>query len=180
MGQEYLGFYLVDVLAAGAAAPGRFHLYVAFFKLKIHLLCFGHHGHGSRTCMYASALFGVGHSLYAMYPALEFERTIDVLADDLHLHLFITPNRTLAFAEYGRFPATLFTVFDVHTKQVARKQAGLIAARPGPDLEDRILLVLRVFGYQELTDMRFHLHLTLFQARSLRLGQIPELGIIAI
>src|ERR1700749_721395 len=105
--------------------------------------------------MYTTALLGVGPPLYAMHPAFKLKRAIDIVADHFHLNFFITSNRTLAFTEDSRFPAAFFTIFDGQPEQIAGKKPGFVAPGAGPYFQDSILLILRVFGYQQLPDMRF-------------------------
>ena len=51
---------------------------------------------------------------------------------------------------------------------------------PCPDFEDSILFILRVFGYQELADIGFHLYFPFFEAGDFRFGQFFQLRVVAV
>jgi len=75
--------------------------------------------------MYPAASLSFGDPLNTVYTAFELKCTINIVACNLNLDLFITANSSLTFTKYGSFHSLSFAITDIHTKQITGKQAGL-------------------------------------------------------
>ena len=62
-------------------------------------------------------------------------------------------------------------------KRSAGEERRLVAAGAGPDLEDRVLLVVRVAGNQQQPHLPLELRLALAEALELRAGHLRHLGV---
>ena len=69
------------------------------------------------------------------------------------------------------FQPVALGVAGVHAEEVGREERGLVAAGAGADLEDRVLLVVRVLGDEQQPDLRFELRALLREASSISLAR---------
>jgi hypothetical protein len=72
-------------------------------------------------------------------------------------------------------PAARLGVADVHPEELLGEEGGLVAARPGPDLEDDVLAVVRVLREEEDADLLLQRGDGLLQAVGFGLGHLAEL-----
>ena len=145
---------------------------------NLHVVDLGQHGHGRRRGVDAPLGFGGRHALHAVHAALVLEPRVGALARDLKDHLFEPAHAGVVEAEHVGLPLFAFGIAGVHAIQVGGKDAGLVAAGPGPDLDDDVLLVVGILGQEQephLGVQRLHLRL---QARDLRLGHLAHLRIV--
>src|SRR4051794_10927695 len=109
------------------------------------------------------------HALHAVCPALELEHRVGAVALDLERV------RAVVRAERLCLEPAPFGVAREHPVEVARPQAGLVAARARADLDDHVLLVVRV----ALDHREPDLLLELLHPRPRRLHLRAQLRIVA-
>jgi hypothetical protein len=72
-------------------------------------------------------------------------------------------------------PTLSFDVSHVHTEQLGREQAGLFAARAGPDLQDDVPVGGGILGDEHELEGRLQCHPPLVELRQLRGDQLAHL-----
>ena len=77
-------------------------------------------------------------------------------------------------------PALRLGEAGVHAEQLGREQRRLLAAGPGPDLEQHVLLVVGVLGQQQDFDLLDQLVAPRRQPAQLLLGELPEIGVAGL
>ena len=128
----------VDRLPARARGAVDVDLQVVRVDLHVHLLGLGQHRDRRGRGVDAALRLGLGHPLHPVRAALVLEHAVRALA----LH----GERVVAVADLERLllePAPL-GVAGQHPVEVGGEQPGLLPARARPDLDDHVLVVVRV------------------------------------
>src|SRR5437899_11403950 len=103
--------------------------------------------------MSASLLLRLRHALHAMYAALILQSGIHFLSlnggDDF---LQAAERRRRAF-EHFHVPSLRLGVARIHAEKLAGKKRGLVSASPGANLEQYVLLVVRVLGKKQQLEL---------------------------
>ena len=99
--------------------------------------------------MHAALTFGLGHTLHAVYAALELEPRVHLIACHAEHDLLVAAQLGLGFVHDLGLPAALVGVHRVHSVQVGREQRAFLAARAAANLNVDVLLVVRVLGQQQ-------------------------------
>ena len=128
----------VHRLAAGPAGAVHVDLQVVLVDVDVDVLGLGQHGDGRRRRVDPPLRLGRGHALHPVGAALELEDRVGPVALDRE--------RVLALADVHRLgaEAPALRVLREHAVQVARPQAGLLPAGAALDLDDDVLVVVRV------------------------------------
>src|SRR5262245_53262096 len=130
---------LVHLLAAGAA---RAHLVLAHVlvpvDLDVDLLRLGQHGDGRGRRVDAALRLGLGHALHAVHAALEPQEVVRAVARHLRHDLLEAALLGGALVEHLDLQLVLAAVVRIHVEEVAREDAGLVAADARADLEDDV------------------------------------------
>ena len=77
-------------------------------------------------------------------------------------------------------PALSLREAAVHPEQVAREQAGLVAAGAGPYLQHDVLLVVRVLRHHQDPDLGQQVLAAALQLGQLLLGELAQLGLLGV
>ena len=130
--------------------------------------------------MHAALRLGLGHALHAVHARLVLEGAVDILARHLQHHLLVAACG--AVGEGGDFvaPALALDVFGVHAQQVAGEDRRLVAARAAADLDDGILRVLGVLGYEQQLDLLLHRRERRFEFGDLAAGHLAHLLVAVV
>ena len=99
--------------------------------------------------MHTALTFGLGHTLHAVYAALELEPRVHLIACHAEHDLLVAAQLGLGFVHDLGLPAALVGVHRVHAVEVSGKQRAFLAARAAANLNVDILLVVRVLGQQQ-------------------------------
>ena len=99
--------------------------------------------------MHAALTFGLGHTLHAVYAALELEPRVHLIACHAEHDLLVAAQLGLGFVHDLGLPAALVGVHRVHSVKVGRKQRAFLAARAAANLNVDVFLVVRVLGQQQ-------------------------------
>ena len=134
----------VDRLAAGPGGAVDVHLEIVRVDLDLDLLGLGQHRHGRGRGVDPPLRLGLRHPLHAVGPALELEHRIGALALDREGHLLEAADLGRRLREDLGREAALLRVAGQHLEQVAREQRRLVAAGPGADLDQHVLVVVGV------------------------------------
>ena len=121
-----------------------------------------------------------GNALHPMHAALILQPRECAATAHLEDDFLEAAAARLAVAEHLGLEAMLVGPPHIHAEEIIRKQRRLIAARAGPDLDDDILLVQRVFRHQEQVKLLLARRLLGFEARHLGAGHLGQLGIALV
>src|SRR5215207_2661289 len=134
----------VHALAARTAGAVHVDLEVPRVDLDLHILGLGKDCHGCRRGVYAALALGLGHPLDPVRPAFVLEDRIGAVAAYLHGDLPVAADLGRARRQGTVLEAEAVGVAGVHVVELACEEGGLVAARPGSDLDDDVLVVVRV------------------------------------
>src|SRR5215212_8999885 len=134
----------VHTLAAWTAGAVHVDLEVSRVDLDLHVLGLGQDGHRRRRGVYAALALGLRHPLDPVRAPLVLEDRVGAVAAYLHGHLLETTDLGRARREGAMLEAEAVGVAGVHVVDLAREERRLVAAGPGPDLDDDVLVVVRV------------------------------------
>src|SRR5215210_5626530 len=134
----------VDALATGTAGAVHVDLEVSWVDLDLHVLGFGQDGDGRGRGMYAALALGLGHPLDPVRPALVLEDRVGAVSAYLHGDLLVATDLGRARGEGAVLEAETVGVAGVHVVELTSEEGRLIPAGPGPDLDDNVLVVVRV------------------------------------
>src|SRR5581483_6184920 len=96
----------------------------------------------------AAARFRHRDALYAMDPTLELQPAVGAPAADLEDDLLEAMHAVLAGAHHFHTPAASLGVARVHPIQVGGEDRSLVATRARSDLDNHVLVVVRILGDQ--------------------------------
>ena len=96
--------------------------------------------------MNASLRFGCRYALDAMPARFKFQSRVRALANDARNHFFVAADFAEGLRNDFDLPALTFGIAGIHAEKIARKQRGLVATGAAANLENNILVVVRVFG----------------------------------
>ena len=99
--------------------------------------------------MHAALTFGLGHTLHAVYAALELEPRVHLIACHAEHDFLVAAQLGLGFVHDLGLPAALVGVHRIHAVEVSGKQRAFLAACTAANLNVDILLVVRVLGQQQ-------------------------------
>ena len=171
------GVRRVDALAAGAGGAVRVDAQVLLVDLDIDLIGLGQHGDGSRGGLDAALALRLGDALDTVDAALVLHDGVDAVARDLELDGLEAAGVGRAAREDLGLPALRGNEALVHLEQIARKDAGLVAAHAGANLDDGVLLVRGVGRDEHELDVFLELGKLLFVLGDVGLEQLLLLGV---
>ena len=154
------------------ARPGRavdVDLQVGLVDVDVDVLGLRQHRHRRRRGVDAPLRLRLRHALHAVRPALELEHRVGAVALDLERVGAVVRAQRLGLE------AAPLGVAGEHPVEVARPQAGLVAARARADLDDHVLLVVGV----PLDHREPDLLLELLHPRARRLHLRAQLRVVA-
>ena len=134
----------VHRLAAGPRRSVDVDLELVGRDLDLDLLRLGQHRDGRRRGVDPALRLGLRHPLHAVRPALELEHRVGAVALDLERRVLEAPDLGRREREVLDREPALLGVAGQHLVEVAREQGRLVAAGAGPDLDDHVLVVVRV------------------------------------
>src|SRR5450759_4842198 len=167
----------VNALPTRPGGPENVDADVLWTDLHLDLVDFGQHRYRRGRRVDTPLRLGHGHTLHAVYPALPFEPRVSAAPPHLEDHLLETAQPGLVVAKNLGLVAMPLGPAGIHTEQVSGKQAGLIAPGARPDLDDDILVVVRVFQQQQALQLCLALFLLGPQALDLAARQLDHLRI---
>ena len=161
MGHAHRGLRLVDVLPAGA--PGPVGIDPDIFHADIHVHLFRHrqHRHRAGRSMDPPLGFRFRYPLHPVHAAFKFHAAINPDAGNLGYHFLKAAQLRGIGIHQFHGPAHGIRVPGIHAEQNLREQSRFLAACPGTDLQDDILVIVGVPGQQQ----QGQLLLILFQHR---------------
>ena len=146
--------------------------------MHLKLVGLGQHGHRSGRGVHTSLRLSGWYALHAVNARLVLQCAIDVGTAHGEVDLLITAHGTLADAGDGELPAFRVAEALVHLKEVAGKEACLVASRSGTDLHLNVLGVLGVFRYQCNLDFFLQLRLQGLVRGQLLACHLLHLGVV--
>ena len=175
MGDADGGIGLVDVLPAGAARAEGVDLEFALVDLELHFVCFRQDRDGGGGRLDASLALGLGDPLHAVDARLEFEAGVGAVAGNLERDLLVPAEFGRVGAQDFRFEALRLRVHGVHAQERAREQSRFFPAGATSDLDDDVLVVVRVSRQQKDLQFLGKVFHRVFRGRSLFLGKFLHL-----
>ena len=130
--------------------------------------------------MYSPLLLGRRHALHAMHAAFILEARIDAVALDQRDHFLQSAHARLRRGEHFHLPLLRLGVAVVHAEDFRHEQRGLVAARPGANFEDHVLLVVRILGQQQNLELFLDGYDARFKLCQFFLGIGPHLRVLLI
>ncbi len=97
--------------------------------------------------MDAPLALGLWDALDAVGAALVLEDRVRPVALDLHDHFLVAADLRRTRSQDAVLEVQTVSVPGVHLEEFAREKGRLIAAGSGPDLQDNVLVVVRVAVY---------------------------------
>jgi hypothetical protein len=134
----------VHALAARTAGAIHIYLEISRVDLDLHILGLGQDGHGRRRGVYAALTLGLGYPLDPVRPAFVLEDRVGAVAAYLHGDLPVAADLGRARRQGAVFEAEAVGVAGVHVVELTGEERGLVTAGAGPDLDDDVLVVVRV------------------------------------
>ena len=142
-------FRTVDVLTARTRRTVQVDMQIVGIDIHVHIFGFGQYRHRHRRGMNAPAGFGCRHALYAMGAAFVFELAVSTKARDHKGNFLITAKLCSIRVNDFHFPALLFHIAAIHTKEVTGKERCFFTADTATDFHDDVFIVIGVFGQQQ-------------------------------
>ena len=149
MGQAHSGIRRIDTLAAVAGRAHHVDADIFLVDHDIHFLCLRHDRHGHSGCVDPSAALRLRHTLYTVHTALVFQPGVRSLSRDHEHALLETADAVFIQGDQLCLPVTAVRIVYIHAVDLSRKKGRLIAAGACPDLNDNILVIIRVFGKEK-------------------------------
>src|SRR5215207_5933590 len=134
----------VHALAARTTGTVHVDLEVSCVDLDLYILGLGQDGHGRRRGMYAALTLGLWHPLDPVRAPFVLEDRVGAVAADLHSDLPVATDCGRAGRKGTVLEAEAVGVAGVHIVELAREEGCFVAAGPRPDLDDDVLVVVRV------------------------------------
>src|SRR5260221_536652 len=125
----------------------------------------------------AALRLGSRDSLDSMNASLVLEAGVHAIPRDERDGLLDAPRRRVAPRQHLHLPSDGLGVARVHAKEVPREQRRFLAAGAGPDLEQRILVVVRILRQKQHPDPLLEEVLLLLQLKELVPRARRKLGV---
>jgi len=170
----------VDALPARTRRAVHVHAQVLFLHPHVHVLGLRQHGDGDGGGVDAAARLGDGHALHPVDAALELEPAPRAAALDEEDDVLEAADAGGARVHHLHLPALRLRVLRVHAREVGGEQRRLVAAGAGADLDEDVLVVVRVLGQDELLQLLLERGLARGQLVDLGLGQLGQLAVAAL
>ena len=190
----------VDVLSARARRTVGVDAQIVRIDGHLDLLCLGQDGDGHRRGVDAPAGLRDGNALDAMRPALILEFTVCAGTADEKGDLLEPADLRRIAAEHLGAPTLPLGVACIHAKEARGKECRLLTAHAAANLDDDILIVVRVARQEEnrqlggetvalrlrlrdlLREHRLHLGIGLGEHLLILIngGQCPSVGLVRL
>ena len=144
MGQTYCRVGGVDALSAVTGRTHNINTAVVHVDLNVYFLCLRHNCYGCGGGVDTSTGLGLRDTLYAVYAGLVLHLGVSALTGDHGLNLFEAADAVLTQGNNLYLPVLALCVVYVHTVKLCRKQGCLVAACAGTNLQDDVLVIVRV------------------------------------
>ena len=178
MRQAHRRIGFVDVLAAGTRGAESIHAHVGRINQYVaDIIGFRHDRHRRGRSVNAPLRFGGGHALHAMAAGFKFQARVSALADDACDHLLVAADFALRLRNDFNLPAISFGVARVHAKQISGEERGFIATCAAANLDENILVVVRILRQQLLLQVRLERFQFGFARLYLGIGKFAGVGI---
>ena len=178
MGNPDRGVGGIDALAAGPGGTVDVDPQLVGVEVHLHLLGLGDHRHGDGRGMNPPLGLGFRHPLHPVHPGLVLQAAVHLVAADQGDDLLETADADRVAAHHFDAPALGFGITAVHFVEVADKKGRLVAAGPGPDLQEDILLVVGVLGQQRQAHLLLQFRLPGAQLLDLGADQVLHLLVL--
>lgn len=167
----------VDPLAAGTAGATNFNADFIGADLKFDF--FGHRKNGDSGGggVDAALGFGGGHALDAMDAAFMAHGGKDSLARQFENDFFEPAQIGGAGGEGFKFPAAVFGVAAVHTKEVTSKDGRFGTTRAGPNFHDGVAMLVGIGGKNGAKNFGFGGGFIAVELDGLLFGHLAHFGV---
>ena len=115
-----------------------------------------------------------GHALHAVHAGLELQARVDLVALDLQRGVLDAVDRRVVRVGDVDLPALRLGVADVHAHDLGGEERGLVAAGAGADLDEHVLLVVRILRLQQDLQLVLERRLLRLELGELHLRQLAH------
>ena len=141
--------HLVHILSSRTTGAEVIPLDFTLVNLNVEWLSLGQDCYRCRRGVNATLSLGHRHALHTMNTAFILERAIHTRSCNAEHNLFIASSGALTAARHLNLPALALTIASVHAGKVASKECRLVATCATANLDNRVLRVLGVLGYEQ-------------------------------
>ncbi len=145
--------------------------------VDLHRFGFRQHGDGHRRGVDPTLRLRNGNALHAVHAALVLEATVHAVAADARDPLLDSASSGPGDRQRLDLPALRLGVPAVHAEECAGEQRRLFAAGARSNLENHVLVVVRVPGNEQRVDRALDLGAERLEACGLRASHVAQLGI---
>ena len=145
----------VHALAAGAGGAERLDPEVLGVDRDLHLFCLGEDDDRRRRGVDSPGRFGGRDALHPVNARLVAKHAVGIVPFHSEHDLFEPAEGGGVAVQDGDLEASLLRIASVHPEQVSGEQARLLSPRSSADLDDRRLLVVRVWGDEQVHQLAF-------------------------
>ncbi len=150
---------------------------LVLLDLDLDVLDLGQHGDGRGRGVDAALRLGGRNSLHAMHAGLELHLREHLVAADAEGDLLEAARVALARVDLVDLPLLQLGVARVHAVQVAREDRRLVTAGARPDLDDDVLVVVRVAREEHDLELVLEHREPGLELLDLLGGELPHLGV---
>ena len=165
----------VHRLAAGARRAEPVDAQVLLGNVDLDVLGLGQHGDGGRRRVDPSLGLGRGHALHAVDARFVLHAREHAVALDEHDRFLQAANRRFGLVEDLDPPLLAFGVSHVHPQQLGREERRLVAAGAGADLDEHVLVVVRVLRDERLAELALERVAPFGERTCLVVDHLPQL-----
>src|SRR6266542_1215653 len=170
----------VHALPALAAGAVHVDLEIALVDLHVDLLGLGQHRHRRGRGVDAALRLGGRDALHAVHAGLELQLAVRALAGDAEDDLLEAALLRLALRHDLQLPAMPLRVAGIHAEEIEGEQRSLLPALTGTDRDDDVLLVERIAGDEQHTQLPEQLLHALRRVRQILPRDVPQIGVIGL
>ena len=167
----------VDALPTATAGAVDVHAQVLLAHLDVHVLDLGQHRDRGGRRVDATRRLGRRHALHAMDAGLELHLAVHALALEREDDLLEPAGIGLGQGEHLLLPAARLREPAVHAIEIGREQRRLLAADTTADLDDDVLVVVRVARQEQLAQLAGEHRGARLELGQLGLRQLGQFGV---
>ena len=149
MGQTYCRVCRIDALSTVSGCTEHIEFTVVHVNLHVHVLCLRHDRYRNCRCMDPSAGLSLRYTLYAMYTGLILQFGVRALSGDHEADILHATDTDLLDIHCLDTPALTLSIVYIHPIYLGRKQCRLISACARTDLDDNVLVIIRILRQQK-------------------------------
>ena len=149
MGNSDCRLGLVYMLTACTARTVGIDLKIFWIDFNLNVIHFRQNSNGNGGCVDTALCFGFRYTLYTVNTRFKFEFGVSSFTVDGEAYFLVTAKFGWVCVEDLDLPALAFCIHRVHSEQAVCKQSCLVTACTAADLNDNVLVIVRIFWNQQ-------------------------------